>query len=93
MESIKLTREDTHMTSHPLPAFISAAFPHKSLPSVCIHIHADNPDNGCVTVIVALTRSLCLCLADKTALKNHNNQDSYSKPGSPTCQLTVDRPE
>jgi len=51
------------------PSYIqSAAFPHNSPSSVCTPILADNPDNGRLTVMVALSRSLCL--ADKMALLN-----------------------
>jgi hypothetical protein len=37
---------------------------------VCTPIHADNPDNSHLTVMVALSRPLYLCLADKTTLLN-----------------------
>jgi len=42
----------------------SAAFPHN-----CLHTHLrTNPDNGRLTVTVALSRSLCLYLTNKMAL-------------------------
>ena len=71
----------------------SASFPHSSPPSVCTPIQADNPDNGRLTVTVALSRSLYLCLTDKTALLNVSPIKTH--PASHTHrlgQLTNGRP-
>jgi len=72
----------------------SAAFPHNSPSSVCTPIHADNPDNGRITVMVPLSHSLFLCLADKTALLNVSTIKTHAASHAHRLgQLTNGRPD